>query len=440
MKKIIFTLTGLIVAATLFAQAPTKMSYQAVIRDASNILVTSANVGMQISILQGSISGASVYTETHSPNTNVNGLVSLDIGSGTVFSGDFSTINWANGPYFVKTETDPTGATNYTITGTSQLLSVPYALHAKTADNITNDLVDDADADPTNEIELPTTANTNEMLMWNGSEWVAGDVCSLFSFFYADSDGDGFGNPFNTVFACGQPVGFVIDNTDCDDSNINSYPGATEVCDGIDNNCDGQIDEGTSMITQYIDNDGDGFGDYTDSGSQACVLQNGFSLDNSDCDDQNSFIYPGAVESCDAIDNNCNGSVDEGFDVDGDGYTACNGDCDDNDPNVNPAAPEACDGLDNNCDGTVDESPGICGSGFVCQNGSCITANTYYFDQDGDGFGDPYTSIVAGSAPLNYVINNSDCDDNDIDTYPGAVEICGNGIDNDCDGTIDNGC
>jgi uncharacterized protein (TIGR02145 family) len=138
MKRIITICAGLIMTASVFAQAPEKMSYQAVVRNGSNALVTSTAVGMQISILQGNDStGTAVYVETQTPTTNANGLVSLEIGSATatVISGDFTTIDWANGPYFIKTETDPTGGTAYTITGTSELLSVPYALHAKTAEN-----------------------------------------------------------------------------------------------------------------------------------------------------------------------------------------------------------------------------------------------------------------------------------------------------------------
>jgi hypothetical protein len=131
MKRIITICAAILMTASVFAQAPNKMSYQAVVRDGSNNLVASTAVGVRISILQGTSSGSAVYVETQTPSTNANGLVSLEIGAGTVVSGMFDTIDWANGPYFIKTETDPTGGTNYTITGTSQLLSVPYALYSK---------------------------------------------------------------------------------------------------------------------------------------------------------------------------------------------------------------------------------------------------------------------------------------------------------------------
>ena len=140
MRKLFTILLAVFLTATVWAQSPNKMSYQAVIRNASNNLVTSTAVAMQISILQGSTGGSAVYVETQTPTTNFNGLVNIEIGGGTVVSGNFSTINWANGPYFVKTETDPDGATGgiaYTITGTSQLLSVPYALYAANAGTAT---------------------------------------------------------------------------------------------------------------------------------------------------------------------------------------------------------------------------------------------------------------------------------------------------------------
>jgi hypothetical protein len=127
-SKIYSIVAGLLLTASVFAQAPQKMSYQAVIRNNNNALITSTPVGMRISIIQGSIFGAAVYVETQTPNVNANGLVSLEIGTGTVITGTFASINWAAGPYFIKTETDPTGGTTYTISGTNELMSVPYAL------------------------------------------------------------------------------------------------------------------------------------------------------------------------------------------------------------------------------------------------------------------------------------------------------------------------
>lgn len=164
MKKIITICAAIIMTASLWAQSPEKMSYQAVVRDGSNNLVTSSAVGMQISILQGSPSGTAMYVETQTPTTNANGLVSIEIGAGTVVSGDFTTINWANGPYFIKTETDPTGGTNYTITGTSQLLSVPYALHAKTAETITGTITE---TDPIFGASVASGITVTDTTNWN---------------------------------------------------------------------------------------------------------------------------------------------------------------------------------------------------------------------------------------------------------------------------------
>ncbi|MDG2369866.1 MAG: H-type lectin domain-containing protein [Flavobacteriales bacterium] len=137
MKNSLFTLLILLLSATVWSQSPEMMSYQAVIRDANNSLVTNSSIGMKISILQGSISGNSVYTETQNPTTNSNGLIAIEIGNGTTVFGDFSTIDWSNNSYFIKTETDPTGSINYSIEGITQLLSVPYALYSKTSGSST---------------------------------------------------------------------------------------------------------------------------------------------------------------------------------------------------------------------------------------------------------------------------------------------------------------
>ncbi|UOU99234.1 hypothetical protein MUU74_04565 [Chryseobacterium daecheongense] len=133
MKKFLFTI-GIVLGVFLAsAQVPEKMSYQAVIRNNSGQLVPNQSVAVKVSILQGSPAGAAVYSERLTGNTNANGLVSLEIGSGTVLTGTFNTIDWTTGSYYLKTETDPAGGTNYIIAGTSQLLSVPYAMYAKSA-------------------------------------------------------------------------------------------------------------------------------------------------------------------------------------------------------------------------------------------------------------------------------------------------------------------
>ena len=127
-------LASFLITAGVFGQSPEKMSYQALVRDADNELLRNQSVGMQISILQNA---TAVYAETHTINANVNGLVTLEIGLGAVQFGSFTNIDWSSGTYFIKTETDPTRGSSYTITGISQLLSVPYALYAKTSGNST---------------------------------------------------------------------------------------------------------------------------------------------------------------------------------------------------------------------------------------------------------------------------------------------------------------
>lgn len=126
----------LILTLQVYAQSPEKMSYQAIIRAQDNSLVVNSKITLKVVVHQGAANGTSVYQETHSVNTNNNGLISLEIGTGTVGMGSFSAIAWDRGPYFIETQVDVKGGTNYNIVGVTQLLSVPYALHAKTADRI----------------------------------------------------------------------------------------------------------------------------------------------------------------------------------------------------------------------------------------------------------------------------------------------------------------
>jgi hypothetical protein len=154
MKRILLSIVAIAtISLNFFGQAPEGFKYQAVVRDAGNTILNNQVVGMQMTIQQGFIGGTTVYQETFTPTTNGYGLINLEIGSGTVISGDFTTIDWSVGPYFIETAVDITGGTSYAVMGTSQLMSVPYALHSKTAESVTNDAVDDADADPTNELQ-----------------------------------------------------------------------------------------------------------------------------------------------------------------------------------------------------------------------------------------------------------------------------------------------
>jgi len=141
------------------------------------------------------------------------------------------------------------------------------------------------------------------------------------SIWYQDFDDDGFGDPQVTQGSCSQPSGFVADNTDCDDGDADTYPGAPEVCDSVDNDCDGSVDEG-SVTTWYRDVDGDGFGDPLAT-QAACSRPTGFVADNTDCDDEDIDSYPGAPEVCDGADNDCDGEIDNvgcaRLDVNGDG-------------------------------------------------------------------------------------------------------------------------
>jgi uncharacterized protein (TIGR02145 family) len=179
MRKLYSIFLSLLITASVFlpirqtsAQSPEKMSFQAVIRNASDVLVVSQAIGMQISILQGSETGTPLYVETHTPTTNSNGLVTLEIGGGTAVTGTFEGIDWSTGIYFIKTETDPAGGTDYTITGTSQILSVPYALYADSSGNgfsgSYNDLMDRPD------FSLWDKDSTDNVTI-TGNQSVAGD-------------------------------------------------------------------------------------------------------------------------------------------------------------------------------------------------------------------------------------------------------------------------
>ncbi len=267
--------------------------------------------------------------------------------------------------------------------------------------------------------------------------------------FYRDADGDGFGNVDFTRDACAQPAGFVADATDCADSSAAVFPGNPEVCDGLDNDCDGSVDNGaTDAITWFRDADTDSFGTSATTLAR-CSQPSGYVGNSNDCNDSNAAINPSRSEVCDGVDNNCDAVVDTDAvdrvrwfpDGDGDGVggntpggfvcavgpgqALVSGDCDDSNASVLPGGSEVCDGLDNNCDGTVDGP-------------NPVGAPTWYLDFDGDTFAGSGVTIVSCAAPPNYYASASDCDDGNDETFPGAPEQC-DGEDNDCDGGVDEG-
>ena len=271
------------------------------------------------------------------------------------------------------------------------------------------------------------------------------------STWYNDSDGDGYGDPSTSQAACAQPGGYVANGADCDDSNASVNPAVTETCNTIDDNCDGTVDESTASDapTWYLDSDSDGYGDPASS-IQSCLWPGGYSANASDCDDSSASVSPAATETCNTVDDNCDGSVDEAsasdastwyMDADTDGFgnavastLSCNQpsgyisdatDCDDSNAAVNPNATEICNGVDDDCDGTVDGT-------------DAADASTWYADVDSDGYGDILSPTVACSQPSGFLSDSSDCDDNDADVSPLGTEVC-DGIDNDCDGTLDGG-
>ena len=263
--------------------------------------------------------------------------------------------------------------------------------------------------------------------------------------FYQDADNDGFGSG-NTLLSCLQPVGFVANSLDCDDTTASISPSAPEICNQIDNNCNGIADDNAlGAATYYADVDGDGYGDGNNA-SQSCSPITGRVLNALDCDDSDANQNPLGVEVCNSEDDNCNGQVDDNaidadiwyVDSDGDGYGSLSSwmpsctqpvgyvdnieDCNDGDPAHNPDSPEVCNGLDDNCNNQVDEG---------------VTLYPWYFDDDGDGFGDPWVVVEACSQPTGMIADNQDCNDTDATINPDADELCDDGIDNNCDGYFD---
>ncbi|MDP2315745.1 MAG: putative metal-binding motif-containing protein [Pseudomonadota bacterium] len=277
-----------------------------------------------------------------------------------------------------------------------------------------------------------------------------------FLLYYADVDGDGYGNPETSTTRCEPPEAYVADPGDCDDSNEHISPGAVEVCDDddTDEDCNGMADDGdadpTGQSRWYADEDGDGYGG--DRTTPACDLPAGHTVTATDCDDSNPLISPVGTEVCDGAgdDEDCDTLVDDADptvtettvwygDGDGDGHggyagtAACiappdhyatSTDCDDTNASISPSATEVCDegDVDQDCDGLADDD-----------DTSASGETTWYVDLDGDGWGTTDATLARCDEPAGYAAAADDCDDADDDISPGEPEICGDGVDQDCD-------
>ncbi|MCZ7682921.1 MAG: putative metal-binding motif-containing protein [Sandaracinaceae bacterium] len=251
---------------------------------------------------------------------------------------------------------------------------------------------------------------------------------------FVDEDRDLHGDGARPTRACpGQP-GFSPVGDDCDDSDPLVHGAQREICNGLDDDCDGELDEGAGAVAWYRDEDGDGFGDPDSTPVMSCGPVAGHRLLATDCDDADPARNPGVEELCNGADDDCDGRADfmiapgdfEDDDLDGYPDAACASgavaDCDDRDPTVHPGAPEIVDGIDNDCDGTAD--------------GAC-ESTAWYVDADRDGWGDESVASVRSCDPqAGRVTRGGDCDDGDPDRNPGMRDVC-NGADDDCDGLAD---
>ena len=266
---------------------------------------------------------------------------------------------------------------------------------------------------------------------------------------WPDADGDGFGEVDAAAPYCEVPAGWLDNGDDCDDADADSHPDGIERCDGVDNDCNGRVDENSAAdaTAWHPDADADGYGDLYRA-TDACDAPAGWLEDGTDCDDGAVLVNPDASETCNLVDDDCDTDIDEDdavdalswyLDDDGDGYgdssvvtaactqpagyAATDTDCDDTDADISPGSDERCGGADENCDGEVDED-------------GAIDVIEWFVDVDGDGYGVPGPSELDCDAVTGAADNDDDCDDGDAALSPGADEWC-NLIDDDCDGVTD---
>ncbi len=419
---------------SVLAQVPQAFEFQGAARDLSGNLLVSQAISLRLGIVSGTSGGPLLYQETQATTTSALGLFTVQVGNGTPVLGTFAAIAWSTGPRFLKVEMDPAAGTSYQHMGTTQLLSVPYALEAGSTPCFTASATGD------------TLRQGNGCYLIIPGLSAANPTCT-------DADGDGF----FSLAGCGTAV-------DCDDSNPAIKPGATELCDGIDNNCSGAVDEG---------NPGGGAACTT---GQAGVCANGIQQ----CVGGALTCVPSqspSTEVCDGLDNNCNGAVDEGNPGGGlscntgqagvcsAGTTQCQSGVIVCVANVNPSA-EVCDGLDNNCNGAVDEGNpgggvpcttgqlGVCSAGTTqCQSGAIVCVrNVNPSAEICDGLDNNCSGAVDEGNPGGGIACNTGllgvCSTGTTACSGGAIicvqnvsataEVC-DGLDNNCNGAVDDG-
>ena len=424
MKNYLSIVILLFLGLSLNAQAPQGFNYQATVRNSTGDLVVNTNVYFKFNVIQGSQTAVPIFTETHYVPTDDLGQVNLIIGQGTANTGVFSELDWSQGSYYLGIELD-TGS-GYLVMGTTQLLSVPYALYAENSGNSTpptpnleavlaenntanNQQIKDLQ-DPTDDQDAVTKSYAdvlfNSQGLMNFNDWTNYQILSDFATMEVETNSFVFVNAYSpTIILPSDPAEFDVvyiytthsyggfDSLGLIFFGANGHPITLEDYDQID-----IISESNSYVA----------GGFRETGLKTLLFAGG------------RWFIPDIYYV---------GMTDVLLDLDGDGFTEQDGDCSPTDETVYPGATEICDNNDNNCDGEADE-------GFEVL--------TWYFDNDQDGFGSDEQSATQpcnpffGSDEENYwVFNNLDCDDNNPDVNPDADEEEGDGIDNDCDGQID---